>query len=202
MSPEQQPEDTQGKPADEGEGAEAESPAEASSADASDDSSGMSDAEEMAAVIAEEAAAKAAEEAAAKAAAENAAAEAIAAEAAASAAASAAPPSDPGPDIRPVQFSQVEDETEAGEGASLELLMDIRLPVSVELGRTQSFVRDILEYGPGSIIELDKLAGDPVDLYVNGKMVAQGEVVVIDEHFGVRVTSLLSPQDRVRSLGE
>lgn len=194
MSPEQQPEDTQGKRADKGEGAGAEFSAEASSADASDKSSGMSDAEEMAAVIAEEAAAKAA--------AENAAAEAIAAEAAASAAASAAPPSDPGPDIRPVQFSQVEDETEAGEGASLELLMDIRLPVSVELGRTQSFVRDILEYGPGSIIELDKLAGDPVDLYVNGKMVAQGEVVVIDEHFGVRVTSLLSPQDRVRSLGE
>jgi flagellar motor switch protein FliN/FliY len=61
-------------------------------------------------------------------------------------------------------------------------------------------VRDILDFGPGTVIELDKLAGDPVDVLVNGKIVAQGEVVVADDHFGVRITILLSPQDRVRSL--
>ncbi|MEZ4649005.1 MAG: flagellar motor switch protein FliN [Candidatus Eisenbacteria bacterium] len=105
------------------------------------------------------------------------------------------------PDLRTVEFSQVSDQTEEGEAGSLEMLMDIRLPVSVELGRTQTFVRDILDYAPGTVVELDKLAGDPVDILVNGKLVAQGEVVVIDDHFGVRITVLLSPRDRVRSLG-
>lgn len=105
------------------------------------------------------------------------------------------------PDLRTVEFSQVTDQTEEGESGSLEMLMDIRLPVSVELGRTQTFVRDILDYAPGTVVELDKLAGDPVDILVNGKLVAQGEVVVIDDHFGVRITVLLSPRDRVRSLG-
>ena len=105
------------------------------------------------------------------------------------------------PDLRTVEFSQVIDQAEEAESGSLEMLMDIRLPVSVELGRTQTFVRDILDYGPGTVVELDKLAGDPVDILVNGKLVAQGEVVVIDDHFGVRITVLLSPKDRVRSLG-
>lgn len=105
------------------------------------------------------------------------------------------------PELRSVEFSQVSEHVEEGPSGSLEMLMDIKLPVSVELGRTQTFVRDILEYGPGTVVELDKLAGDPVDVLVNGKLVAQGEVVVIDDHFGVRVTVLLSPKDRVRSLG-
>jgi flagellar motor switch protein FliN len=103
------------------------------------------------------------------------------------------------PEVRSVEFQQVGDDGEAA-GNSLDMLMDIRLPIAVELGRTQMLVRDILDYGPGTVIELDKLAGDPVDVLVNGKIVAQGEVVVADDHFGVRITVLLSPQDRVRSL--
>lgn len=103
------------------------------------------------------------------------------------------------PEVRSVEFQQIGEEGEAG-GNSLDMLMDIRLPIAVELGRTQMLVRDILDYGPGTVIELDKLAGDPVDVLVNGKIVAQGEVVVADDHFGVRITTLLSPHDRVRSL--
>lgn len=115
--------------------------------------------------------------------------------------ASAKPAAPRQPDLRAVEFSQVTAQTEEGESGSIEMLMDIRLPVSVELGRTQTLVRDILDYGPGTVVELNKLAGDPVDILVNGKLVAQGEVVVIDDHFGVRITVLLSPRDRVRSLG-
>lgn len=103
------------------------------------------------------------------------------------------------PEVRSVEFQQIGDDGDAA-GNSLDMLMDIRLPITVELGRTQMLVRDILDFGPGTVIELDKLAGDPVDVLVNGKIVAQGEVVVADDHFGVRITTLLSPQDRVRSL--
>jgi flagellar motor switch protein FliN/FliY len=103
------------------------------------------------------------------------------------------------PEVQPVQFSQIEGGAQKAQNG-LDMLMDIKLPISVELGRTQMLVRDILEYGPGTVIELDKLAGDPVDILVNGRLVAQGEVVVVDDHFGVRVTILLSPADRVRSL--
>lgn len=103
------------------------------------------------------------------------------------------------PEVQPVQFSQIEGGGQRAQN-SLDMLMDIKLPISVELGRTQMLVRDILDYGPGTVIELDKLAGDPVDILVNGRLVAQGEVVVVDDHFGVRVTILLSPADRVRSL--
>jgi len=103
--------------------------------------------------------------------------------------------------VRPVEFGQI-DPSEIGEkSGSIEMLMDIKLPISVELGRTENFVRDILEYGTGSVIELDKMAGDPVDILVNGRLVAKGEVVVVDDHFGVRITLLLTPEERVRSLG-
>jgi flagellar motor switch protein FliN/FliY len=78
--------------------------------------------------------------------------------------------------------------------------LDVSLPVSIELGRTSMAIEDILCLGPGSVIELDKLAGEPVDLLVNDKLLAKGEVVVVDENFGLRVTSMISPQDRIRSL--
>ncbi|MCD6308993.1 MAG: flagellar motor switch protein FliN, partial [Candidatus Latescibacteria bacterium] len=82
----------------------------------------------------------------------------------------------------------------------IERLMDVSLSLSVELGRKMIQIRDVLELGPGKIIELDKLAGEPVDLLVNGKLLAKGEVVVVDENFGVRITDLISPKDRVKSL--
>lgn len=78
--------------------------------------------------------------------------------------------------------------------------MDIPLEVTVELGRTQRSVKEILEMSSGSIIELDKLAGEPVDILVNNRYIAKGEVVVIDENFGVRITDILSQADRLHNL--
>jgi len=83
----------------------------------------------------------------------------------------------------------------------LDLILDISMPVTVELGRTKMLIRDILALGPGSIVELDKLAGEPVDVLVNDRPIAKGEVVVIDENFGVRLTQISQAAERLRSLG-
>lgn len=80
----------------------------------------------------------------------------------------------------------------------LELLYDLQLPVSIELGRTNMLIREILRLGRGSVIEFDKLVSEPVDILINGKKVAEGEVVVIDKHFGIRITTLVDPTDRIR----
>lgn len=80
---------------------------------------------------------------------------------------------------------------------SLDIVLDVPLQVTVELGRTDKLVRDILELSPGSVIELDKLAGEPVDILVNQKYIAKGEVVVIDENFGIRITDIVRPADRI-----
>jgi len=83
------------------------------------------------------------------------------------------------------------------EGATgLGRVRDIPLEVTVELGRTRLLIRDILDLSPGAIIELDKVAGEPVDLFANGMLVARGEVVVIDDNFGVRVTEIITAADR------
>jgi len=86
--------------------------------------------------------------------------------------------------------------------SGLEILMDIPLEVSVELGRVKMNVRDVVELGAGSIVEIDKAAGEPVDVLVNGRLVARGEVVVIDDNFGVRITEILSIQERLQKLNE
>jgi len=86
------------------------------------------------------------------------------------------------------------------ERERLELLLDIKLDVSIELGRTKMLLRDILELGPGSVIELDKMAGETVDMLINNKKLAKGEVVVVDENFGVRITHLISMQERIKML--
>jgi len=93
------------------------------------------------------------------------------------------------------QFDASEGEEPVG---NMNLLMDVPMEVSVELGRTNLQVKEILNLGAGSIIELERLAGEPVDLLVNGRLVARGEVVVIDENFGVRVTSIVSPMERIK----
>jgi flagellar motor switch protein FliN len=85
---------------------------------------------------------------------------------------------------------------------SLELLMDIPLEISVELGRVKMLVRDVVELSTGSIVEIDKAAGEPVDVMVNGRLVARGEVVVIEDNFGVRVTEIINPHERLIRLGE
>ncbi len=84
----------------------------------------------------------------------------------------------------------------------IELLLDIPLEVTVELGRVKMLIRDVLELASGSIVELDRMAGEPVDLQVNGKLVAKGEVVVIEDNFGIRVTEIISPINRISSLGK
>ena len=91
-------------------------------------------------------------------------------------------------------------EREGGTPSGIELILDISLPVTVELGRSRMLVRDILNLAPGSVIELDKLAGEPVDLLVNDKPIAKGEVVVIEENFGVRLTSIVNTTERIKNL--
>jgi flagellar motor switch protein FliN/FliY len=79
----------------------------------------------------------------------------------------------------------------AGEGSNMDLLMDVSVPIVAQLGATEARIRDILRMAPGSIVELDKLAGEPVDLLVRGQLFAQGEVVVVDDTFGVRITQIV-----------
>lgn len=83
----------------------------------------------------------------------------------------------------------------------LEMLMNVPLPLTVELGQTQRTIRQLVDFTVGSIIELGKLAGDPLDIKVNDRVIARGEVVVIDEEFGIRITEIMSPEDRLRGLG-
>ena len=80
---------------------------------------------------------------------------------------------------------------------NIDLLMDVPLPVSVELGRTTMTIRNILELGAGSVVEVHRVAGEPVDILINGKLVARGEVVVIDENFGVRILDMVSPEEKL-----
>ncbi len=101
--------------------------------------------------------------------------------------------------ISPVKFPPL-DVGIAQSVGDISLLLDVPMTLTVELGRTSKLVQEILGLGEGSIIELDKLAGEPVDLLVNGKLIAKGEVVVIDENFGVRVTDIVSPDERLTSL--
>lgn len=107
----------------------------------------------------------------------------------------------PSRNVQAAEFSSFEAPSlNENESKNLNMLMDIPLEVTVELGRTQRSIKDILEFTQGSIIELDKLAGEPVDILVNQKLVAKGEVVVIDENFGVRVTDIVSQADRIKKL--
>jgi flagellar motor switch protein FliN/FliY len=99
--------------------------------------------------------------------------------------------------VQPAQFQAFDDGLSSTEKKNISLIMDLPLQVTVELGRTQKLIKDILEFGSGSIIELDKLAGEPVDILVNGKAIAKGEVVVIDESFGVRITDIIHPSKRL-----
>ena len=105
------------------------------------------------------------------------------------------------PNIQPAVFSNFERSiTQGAETKNLNMLLDIPLQVTVELGSTKRSVKEILELSAGSIIELDKLAGEPVDILVNNRLIAKGEVVVIDENFGVRVTDIISQSDRLKKL--
>lgn len=104
--------------------------------------------------------------------------------------------------VQAVEFQPIVPESataQTGPG-NLQLLLDVPLQLTVELGRTEKTVKEVLDLVPGSIFELDRVAGEPVDIYVNGKLIAKGEVVVIDENFGVRITDIISVVDRVTNL--
>jgi flagellar motor switch protein FliN/FliY len=104
------------------------------------------------------------------------------------------------PNVQPVQFANLQGGGLPAESGNIGLLMDVFMELTVELGRTRKLIREILGIGEGTIIELDKLAGEPVDILVNHKLIAKGEVVVIDENFGVRVTEIVSPMQRMGEL--
>lgn len=103
----------------------------------------------------------------------------------------------------PAEFQQLNASRQAsGSMNNIDMLLDVKMPVAIELGRTEMPISELLALGPGSVVELSKLAGEPVDLLVNNRIIARGEVVVVDENFGVRITQLLSPEERIKSLAE
>ncbi len=95
---------------------------------------------------------------------------------------------------------QAEESVEDRGERELDFILDIPLELSVEIGKTKMLVNDMLQLGQGSIIELNKLAGEPLEVYINHKLIARGEVVVVNEKFGVRLTDIITPIDRVKSL--
>ena len=103
--------------------------------------------------------------------------------------------------VQAVQFPNLLQRGNPQEAGNISLIMDVFMEMTVELGRTRKLIKEILSMGEGTIIELDKLAGEPVDILVNHKLIAKGEVVVIDENFGVRVTEIVSPLERMNELG-
>lgn len=107
-----------------------------------------------------------------------------------------------GPEVQGAQFSPVEPTpTEGSKDRKMDMLLDLTLPVSIELGRTGMLIRDILDLQRGSVVEFEKLASEPVDVLVNGKKMAEGEVVVVEKHFGIRITNLVETSERVKGLG-
>ncbi len=118
----------------------------------------------------------------------------------------AAPP--PATQAEPVSYEDLEDNTnyeayqptnKSGE-VNLDLLLDIPVMIAMEIGRTKINIRNLLQLTQGSVIELDRLAGEPMDVMVNGTLIAHGEVVVVNEKFGIRLTDVISPSERVKKL--
>ncbi len=104
--------------------------------------------------------------------------------------------------VKQASFGQLEEIRGAEMPKNIDLILDVPLELSVELGRTKKNIRDILALTRGSLIELNKLAEEPVDIFINGKRIAHGEVVVVDENFGVKITEIASGEDRVKSLSK
>ena len=105
-----------------------------------------------------------------------------------------------GDEVGPGGMGDVVCEKEKVDDSKLDLILDIPLTLTVELGRSKMLINDLLQLGEGSVIELTKLVGEPLEVLINSKLVARGEVVVVNEKFGVRLTSIVTPIERVRSL--
>lgn len=97
-------------------------------------------------------------------------------------------------------FKPLHDDPGGGASRDLEMIMDIPVKLSVELGRTRITIKQLLELAQGSVIELDGLAGEPMDILINGYLVAQGEVVVVEDKYGIRITEIVTPSERVQKL--
>ncbi|MCX7613591.1 MAG: flagellar motor switch protein FliN [Caldimicrobium sp.] len=104
-------------------------------------------------------------------------------------------------ETQPLKLQELTATKEVGFHPELDFILDIPLEISVEIGRTKMLIKDLLKLNQGAIIELEKLAGEPVEIYVNGRLMAKGEVVVVNDRFGVRVTEIISAQDRIKKLG-
>jgi flagellar motor switch protein FliN/FliY len=104
--------------------------------------------------------------------------------------------------IEPEQFGDVQSEppSTATRDVNLEMILDVHVSLSMEVGHTRIPIRNLLQLNQGSVVELDRAAGEPLDVYVNGTLVAHGEVVVINEKFGIRLTDVISPAERIRKL--
>jgi flagellar motor switch protein FliN/FliY len=112
-------------------------------------------------------------------------------------------PAEPAPVIEDVAFDTLyEIDTPVDRPSGIEVLMDVPLSITVELGQATVTIRDLLDLGQGSILRLNRHAGEPVDVLVNGRRLARAEVVVMEEDFGIRVTDVVSPAERLRSMGE
>lgn len=100
-------------------------------------------------------------------------------------------------------FQELTAEAERGDKGDVHLdaILDVPVTISMEIGRTQITIRNLLQLNQGSVVELDRLAGEPMDVLVNGTLIAKGEVVVVNEKFGIRLTDIISPSDRVKRLG-
>ena len=107
-----------------------------------------------------------------------------------------------GGDNAAAEFDNLEDTSggPAGDEANLDIIMEIPVTISMEIGRTHISIRNLLQLNQGSVVELDRLAGEPMDVLVNGTLVAHGEVVVVNEKFGIRLTDVISPAERVKKL--
>lgn len=104
-------------------------------------------------------------------------------------------------DFAKVRFNDLQDESTKGEAdVNLDVILDVPVTLAMEVGRTRISIRNLLQLNQGSVVELDRAAGEPLDVFVNGTLVAHGEVVVINEKFGIRLTDVISPAERVRKL--
>jgi flagellar motor switch protein FliN/FliY len=108
----------------------------------------------------------------------------------------------PGGAAEAAQFQQLQPETGDGNSGDVKIdaILDVPITISMEIGRARINIRNLLQLNQGSVVELDRLAGEPMDVLVNGTLIAQGEVVVVNEKFGIRLTDIVSPADRVKKL--
>jgi flagellar motor switch protein FliN/FliY len=97
-------------------------------------------------------------------------------------------------------FVELTDDSGSGNGVNMDAILDVPVTISMEIGRTKINIRNLLQLNQGSVVELDRLAGEPMDVLVNGTLIAQGEVVVVNEKFGLRLTDIISPSERVKRL--